>query len=535
MTRRLIASATALAIASGWALPASAQDAAAVQQELAAMRAEMARMAARIDTLEGQLVQARSAAETAQATAASASQQAAALAAAPPPAPAAPAYEVKWKGAPELSSKDGWSFKPRGRLHLDAGAVSHPGSYENRNLGFNHRVRRVRLGAEGTMPGGFGYKAEVDFANSATSFGEVFVSYTPKTLPIQIRAGSFETLNGLEQISSSNYVTFIERAAMNDAFLNARRLGAAVAWHSKDDDWRAEVGLFAGHAIDGSFDNDGWIGAARLVYAPEALGGQLHLGLNYQHREFASNNGGGASSGTNMVSTNQLARYRARPNSQLTDVRFVDTGSFAAKSDRIIGLEAAGVFGPFHLAGEAQWLKADAYAAGDTATGLAAFTGGNTAVTPLGNPGFFAGYAELGWFITGETRAYKRGDGTWARTKVRNPLSKGGPGAFQLATRFEYVDLDDDALKAGLTNNFTTGLAAAAPLATRLGRGGTQTSYLVALNWLPSDYVRLMLNYGRIEVEGGPIAVLARPGSTAPADRRRYGVDVLQTRIQLDF
>nr|HMP57299.1 porin [Novosphingobium sp.] len=161
MTRRLIASATALAIASGWALPASAQDAAAVQQELAAMRAEMARMAARIDTLEGQLVQARSAAETAQATAASASQQAAALAAAPPPAPAAPAYEVKWKGAPELSSKDGWSFKPRGRLHLDAGAVSHPGSYENRNLGFNHRVRRVRLGAEGTMPGGFGYKAEV--------------------------------------------------------------------------------------------------------------------------------------------------------------------------------------------------------------------------------------------------------------------------------------------------------------------------------------------------------------------------------------
>lgn len=496
-----------------------------MQQELAAMRAQMIRMAVRIDTLESQLAEARSVAESAQA----------AVAAAPRPVPAEPAHAVNWKGAPELSTRDGWSFKPRGRLHLDTGVVSEPGSYRNRNLGFNQRVRRVRLGAEGTMPGGFDYKVEVDFANSGTSFGDVFVGYAPKTLPIQIRTGNFETLNGLEQISSSNQVTFIERAAMNDAFLNSRRLGAAVAWQSRDDDWRAEAGLFTGHGIDGSFDNNGWIGAARLVYAPKALGGQLHFGLNYQHRQFASNNGGTASSGVNMPSTNQLARYRARPNSQLTDVRFIDTGSFAARSDRIIGIEAAGVFGPFHVGGEAQWLKADAYAAGDTATGLAAFTGGNTAVTPVGNPGFFAAYGELGWFITGETRRYRRGDGAWGRTRVRNPLSKGGAGAFQLATRFEHVDLDDDGLKAGLTNNFTTGVGSAAAPATRLGRGGTQTSYLVALNWLPSDYVRLMLNYGRIEVEGGPIAALARPGSTAPVDRRRYGVDVLQTRIQLDF
>ncbi len=34
-----------------------------------------------------------------------------------------------------------------------------------RNLGFNTRARRIRLGAEGTIPGGFGYKCEMDFAN----------------------------------------------------------------------------------------------------------------------------------------------------------------------------------------------------------------------------------------------------------------------------------------------------------------------------------------------------------------------------------
>ena len=52
-----------------------------------------------------------------------------------------------------------------------------------------------------------------------------------------------------------------------------------------------------------------------------------------------------------------LARYRARPFLQLTDVRFVDTGNFAAKSDYIFGLEAAGIFKSFHVAAEGQYLK----------------------------------------------------------------------------------------------------------------------------------------------------------------------------------
>ena len=118
-------------------------------------------------------------------------------------------------------------------------------------------------------------------------------------MPIQLRVGNFETLNSLEQISSSNFNTFIERAAFNDAFINARRLGAALSWRSKDNDWRAEVGAFTAHSIDSSLDNNGWIGAARLVYAPKVLGGQLHLGVNYQYRDFADNAGGfeGASKG----------------------------------------------------------------------------------------------------------------------------------------------------------------------------------------------------------------------------------------------
>lgn len=445
-----------------------------------------------------------------------------------------PVAEVKWKGGPETTGPDGWSFKPRGRLHFDAGYVSVPGEYAaNRNLGFNSRVRRVRLGGEGTMPGGFGYKVEADFASGNVAFGDTFLSYAPKNAPITLRLGNFETLNGLEQISSSNNNSFTERASFNDAFLNSRRLGGAVAWRDDDNVLRAEAGLFTAHSIDSSFDNDGWIGAGRLTYSPMALGGQLHFGVNFQQREFASNNNAVVSVSTNAPSTNQLARYRARPNTQLTDVRFVDTGSFAAKSDRIVGLELAAIFPGFYFASEAQWTKVDAYEAGDIATGLDSFAGGNSAVTPTGDPSFFGIYAEAGYFLTGETRGYK--DGIWGRTKVLKPIDKKGLGAFQIAARYEYLDLDSNALKNGLTNDFATGLTSSASLNARLGRGGTQASYLLGLNWYPMDYIRFMLNYGRIQVEGGPLAAVVDPSSTKPVDQRDFGVDVVAARMQVEF
>src|SRR3546814_5975496 len=74
-------------------------------EEAAALRAELAALRAKVETLEARIDQAS-----------------------PPPVsastPAPPtATEVKWKGAPEISTESGWSFKPRGRILIDAGYV----------------------------------------------------------------------------------------------------------------------------------------------------------------------------------------------------------------------------------------------------------------------------------------------------------------------------------------------------------------------------------------------------------------------------
>ena len=439
-----------------------------------------------------------------------------------------------WKGAPQFAdADDGWSFKVRGRLMIDTAYTSIPNNYvANRNLGFNTRVRRFRIGVEGAIPGGFGYKAEVDYANSTVGFGDVVLTYAPTGKIFGFTFGNHESLDGMEQITSSRWSSFIERAQANDAFGNTRRLGLSLNVHSKDNLFRFDTGLFAAHSIDASIDNDGWIGAARVTYAPYVANGFVHMGLNFQHREFQSNDNAVASTSVSGPSTNQIARYRARPFLQTTDVRYVDTGNFAAKSDNIFGAELYGVFKSLHFGGEAQYVKVNAYKSGDIRTGLDAFNGGS-AVTPTGDPSFFSGFFEAGYFLTGETRGYK--NGAWDRTKVLHPLNKGGSGAFQLLGRIDYLDLDTAKLKNAATNNFATGVPTLAALNTRLGRGGKQTGYLFGLTWIPVDYVRFLANYIHTEVEGGPLAATVKPLSTDPVDKRKYSTDAFAIRASIDF
>jgi phosphate-selective porin OprO and OprP len=453
-----------------------------------------------------------------------------------------------WKGAPQLAdADDGWTFKVRGRLMVDAGYIAEPKGYTaNRNLGFNARVRRFRIGVEGTIPGDFAYKAEVDYANAAVGFGDVILTYQPKDRPWSVTIGNHESFESLEQMTSSRWVSFIERAQMNDAFGHTRRLGLSLGYASKDGLFRANGGLFAAHSIDASIDNDGWIGAARVTYTPYVGSGFVHLGLNYEHRRFQSNDATAAGVSTASVSvgapsTNQLGRYRARPFLQTTDVRFVDTGAYAAKSDDIFGVEAFGVFKSLHLGGEFQYVKVNGYRPGTQLLNLRDyFAGSNTAVyTPNGNPNMKSGFFEVGYFLTGETRGYK--NGMWDRTKVLHPFNKGGSGAVEINARFDYLNLNSNALRTGGNNNFTTGAFVNTPITTptdaRLSRGGIQTGYLLGLTWIPTDYVRFLVNYIHTEVQGGPLAqTLPRfATSLTPIDKRTYSTDGVAVRAQIDF
>ena len=485
---KLLAGAALVAIAA----PATAQNP-ETDARIAAMQAQIEAMQKQLDELK----------------ALQASQAAQAAAAPPAPAPKAekPAVEVAWKGAPELSGDGGWKFKLRGRLQYDVGHVENPNdAVATSNLGFNSRARRLRIGAEGAFPGGFAYKVEIDFANNDTiGYGDVLLSYAPSGQPWSVTIGNHETFQSLDQMTSSRFISFLERAQMNEAFGHGRRLGVSAGYASGD--FRVNAGLFNEALGATNFDNDDWLFGARATYSPEALGGQLHLGANFQRREFQS--------------TAQSFRYRNRPFVQTTDIRFVDTAAVAAQGDMTYGVEAAGIFGPLHLAAEAQWAEVDAVTPADTLDGMDSVAG---ATRYADDPGYFAAYGEIGYWLTGETRGYK--NGAWDRTKVRNPFDKGGRGAFGVNARYDYLDLRDR-VGAG-----TPATAFAAP---NFVNGGTQTGYLLSFVWQPIDYVRFVAQYTRAEIEGGPRAAAVVPGSTDPVADRDYGVDVVALRAQFDF
>ncbi len=346
--------------------------------------------------------------------------------------------EVKWKGSPELEGEGGWTFKPRGRILYDAAIVSAPDSINDRGLGFSNELRRARLGVEGNMPGGFGYKFEVDFAEANTELTDAFLTYKNKNLTVTV--GQHNNFQSLEELSSSNDTSFIERAAFTDAFGFERRAGISAQY--KIGDAMVQAGVFTDNITDLRNDENSAVGLdGRIVFMPKLGEAQLHLGASYHWRDLGD-----------AISAVQ---YRQRPLVHTTDTRFIDTGSLSgATSETGLGLEAAVISGRFHAAAETYWQK--------------------VARTGLANPGFFGGSFEAGVFLTNDTRVYK--DGIFKTAKVKNPVGKGGFGAVQFNLRYDRLDLNDGTVV-----------------------GGIQNGYMASLIWTPIDYVRFMINYGKLD------------------------------------
>lgn len=406
----------AAALSCTMSTPLLAQDVTLPADELAAMRAQLAAMNARIDQLEGELAATKT-------EAAKAGQVVDA------PAPAADSEPVS-----TLAKSDGWSFKPRGRLMFDAGFTNAPDS-TGASDGFGNEVRRARLGASGDMPGGFGYKFEVDFAGNEISVADAILSY--ENGPIEIAIGQHNNFQSLEELTSSLHTTFIERAAFTDAFGFERRLGASITYARGDV--LAQAGVFTDNLEDTDSKNRG--ADARIVFMPKAGDTQLHFGGSFHYND--------------LDDPAAQLRYRQRPLVHFTSQRFIDTRSMGGDSETGYGLEAAAIAGRFHAAAEGYWQSVDMPGVAD-------------------DPTFFGGYVEAGVFLTDDTRGYK--GGKFDRTKPSSPVGEGGIGSVQFTLRYDHLDLND----AGIV-------------------GGRQAGYFAALVWKPTDYTALMLNYGRLQ------------------------------------
>ena len=350
-------------------------------------------------------------------------------------------WDFRWKDGFKLESADGhFKLAFGGRINLD---VSFPdadaavealvGPIEDTN-----DIRRGRLGISGTVYERVEFKIEYDFAGGDADATDVYIGL--QSTPVgNIRFGHFFEPFSLEQLTSSKYTTFVERALPN-AFAPARNFGLMFSDTAMDKRMTWAIGAFRESDGFSRSEGDGMLNlTGRLTGLPiYEDGGRrlLHLGLSVSQKDVGD----------------ATFRYRQRPEAAFSP-RLVDTGSFRGDSVDLVALEAAVNVGSFHAQGE--------------------YTQADVDNPVLGDPSFDGVYVQAGYFLTGEHRPYSQGRGSFSRVKPKSIFGKeGGSGAWEIAARYSTIDLSDAAIGGGELENFT-----------------------LALNWYLNPVTRVLLNY----------------------------------------
>ena len=90
------------------------------------------------------------------------------------------------------------------------------------------------------------YKFEVDFAGNGAAIKDAYLAYAnwgpEKWETSEIRIGNQYVYNSLEQITSSRFITFMERAAFTEAFFLDRQIGAAIL--AGGEHWSFQTGYY---------------------------------------------------------------------------------------------------------------------------------------------------------------------------------------------------------------------------------------------------------------------------------------------------
>ena len=364
--------------------------------------------------------------------------------------------KVKWKGAPELSSKDGkFRMKVRGRLNVDYNGINQDEDITGIPDVSAFDLRRARLGVEGTLWKDVDYKFEVDFANDITAIKDAYFEYTCWGSEFKIRIGNFKTFNSLEHIMSANFIEFMERAAFIEGFQLDRQIGLGALFTR--DHYTLAAGVFGPHP----FDEERWFqdvktGSARVTAAPINEDGHvLHFGASWRSR------GGATDLRANPVAANdQFFIYRARGADLHLASRFIAAPGdlrqgYILRSGS--GVRAWTVVGTGRVRPAKRRYQRAVRRRRSHLLGL---------------------LREASWFLTGETRPYKFGEFT--RQKVLNPVFEGGHGAWQLVARYDVLSLTDNA------ETIVTCTTC-----------GEQKTWQVGVNWWLNDHTRVMFNYGQ--------------------------------------
>jgi phosphate-selective porin OprO/OprP len=359
--------------------------------------------------------------------------------------------------------------------------------------------RRVRLSAKGAVSEVTNYFVQMDFGFfGRPTFTDVWMETTDLPVLGNVRIGQWKQPFSLEVVSSFRYTTFMERSTLFQPFTPFRHLGIGFYDQSEDlrNTWAASILRTGQDQFGGSISTDGgWGSAERLTWLPfwdEASNGRsyLHLGAGHFYNNpprdtvnfrsipeiYIGENGPGV-----LGTSGQAA-----PGAFNGTPFFAQTGPLAVSQYNVFGGELLWVSGPLSLQSEAM-------------VTFVQQTNGGEATLP-------GAYAQVGYFLTGEHRPYDRKAGAIDRViphenffRVRTDQGTSmGTGAWEVAARVSWLDLEDPAV-----------------------RGGTLLDGTLGVNWYLNPYSKLVFNY----VHSVP----------DPSNAGASAMNAFAVRAQLDF
>lgn len=414
---------------------------------------EILREEGKIDDERYEELKAKEAAENA-------AQQEAQAAAAPNPK----SFEVEYSNGLRFNRRDGQvKIKLGGRIQADFASIHVDGDLMNAPVldgpggaptgdtiggdGEGVELRRTRLYMSGELYDRIIFKSQFDFAGGDVTLNDQYIGM--KNLPYvgTIKVGHMKQPYSLEELDSSNDITFMERS-LPSVFDSKRDFGLMVQNHFLDQRMTAALGIFAATDDGGeffsretNFDVSGRV--TGLPYYHEDEKRLVHLGFSLVQR----------------IADSQTTEFRQRPEMHLAQ-RYLNTGDFVIDGSSTIAAEFAAVCGPFSLQGEwkSRWTDRR--------------DGNNWEAD--------GAYVFVSYFLTGESRAYDTRSGKFDRLSPLSPFNPGAGdwGAFEVGARYSWIDLQDEGMNGGEEQNVT-----------------------LALNWYLFSNVMLRANYVYADVK----------------------------------
>jgi len=352
----------------------------------------------------------------------------------------------KWNEGYKVESKDGaFKMKFGGRIMYDLAFFDQDSriTEEFGELKSGSEFRRLRLFNAGEIYDNVTYKVQLDFAGGKVAFKSVFIQFNKIPVLGQLRVGHFKEPFRLEALTSSKYITLMERS-FNMPFSPDRNAGAMIFNETPDQRFGWQLGIFRNANSFGD-DNSGsdhnlTARIAGLVIKNDDKKQLIHLGIGYSNRS----------------PENSEYNINSMPSAHLAP-RYVSTGTIEdVNGVDLFNAEVAGVFGPFSI--QSEFLTAS--------------------VKTVSSMSFSAFYTQASYFLSGEHREYKSLLGGFDKVKPRNNAGKEGKGAWEITARYSTIDLDDGIIT-----------------------GGTMNELALGINWYLNPATRIMLNYVLVDLK----------------------------------